>query len=379
MADFRGGRVLRRDPDTGRKQASVRLTLPKPIILADPDSPPDSDFLPSNIATGAGGVWVSTARGYVARIDPDTNRVTAYVRTKFDSTSDVAAGDGAVWVGEGNHLGRIDARTQDVSHIKLVGPNGVRIGIGPVALCQNAVRVLGGVTRPTTDETGHRTYTFTKHQEAVAEIDPLTSTVLTVRRVSKSPRSLCKPPVEAATRQVTRARCEEGEPPGYYVPHDANLGPVVRVICARLPVSRKRVDFSGTRGRISAETDSCLHAAYAAGERQTATCANVPPLSEYAVRGIGDARREWGDYGYVIWGSVGGSVSAVQLRYAGGYTSATVFRVGEELARRFGEQRFGVWVAELPLAAACGTVVIKPYYGAPVRRLRPRPAKCKRA
>lgn len=376
VADFRGSRVTRRDPDTGREQASVTLKLPKPIILADPDLPPDSDFLPLDIATGAGGVWVSTARGYVARIDPDTNRVTAYVRTRFDSTSEVDTGDGAVWVGEGNQLGRIDAGTLKVSHIKLIGPNGLHIGIGRVQYCPNAMRVLGGITRPVT-ETGHRTYQFTRNQEAIAEIDPITSTVLSMRRISERPQSLCEPPVEALDRQVRRASCKRQ--PNYYVPHRKNLTQPVRVVCARLPFSGERVDFIGTRTRIGGEIESCLHAAYSDGERQTATCRNVPPLHKYAVRRIGDARREWGDYKYVIWGTAGRPVSAVTLRFAGGFASATVFRVDGDLARQFGERRLDIWVAELPLAAACGPVVIDPYFGKPTRRLRPRPAKCRRA
>lgn len=376
-AEFRSGRVVRRDLDTGRAQASVTLKLPKPIILADPDLPPDSDFLPLDIATGAGGVWVSTARGYVARIDPETSRVTAYVRTRFDSTSEVDTGDGAVWVGEGNRLGRIDPRTLKVSHIPLVGPDGTHIGIGPVRYCANAVRVLGGVTRPVVDETGHRSYQFTKHQEAIAEIDPITSTIMSVRRIREPPRSLCEPPVKPLDQQVSRASCEGR--PDYYIPHQADLGQPVRVVCALLPFSGERVDLIGSRSQIGGEIESCLHVAYSDGERQTATCANVPPLYKYAVRGIGDARREWGDYEYVIWGTAGGPVSSVQLRYAGHFASATVFPVPEEMTRRFGERRLRIWVVELPLEAACGTVVIRPLIGRPSRRLPARPAKCRRA
>ena len=178
--------------------------------------------------------------------------------------------------------------------------------------------------------------------------------------------------------QVARARCETGAPPGYYVPHREDLGPVARVICARLPVSGESLEFSLTRARISGEIHPCLHAAYDEGEHISTTCARES-LSHYAVRGVGEARRSWGDYAYVLWGTAGRPVSAVQLRYAGGFASATVFRVDQDLADSFGVRRLDIWVAELPLAAACGPVVLNPYYGEPSQTLLPRPAKCERA
>lgn len=192
VAEFRRDRVVRLDPSTRREQASVALALPEPLVTGD------SKFLPSSIATGAGGIWVSTARGYVARVDPVTNRVTAMVKTAFDATGDVAVGEGGVWVGESGHLARIDPDTLALSRIELVGPNGLRIGIGPVAVCPNVVRVAGGLLRTSREETGHRSYTFKKRGAAIAEIHPVTRTVLSIHRTSRQPiktaRSLCDRP-----------------------------------------------------------------------------------------------------------------------------------------------------------------------------------------
>jgi hypothetical protein len=58
------GTVSRIDLDRGRVVATVGLVLPRPIV------PGNRAFLPNDVAAGERGVWVSTARGWVARIDP---------------------------------------------------------------------------------------------------------------------------------------------------------------------------------------------------------------------------------------------------------------------------------------------------------------------
>ncbi len=76
---------------------------------------------PNALAVGAGAVWViggDRQGGFVARIDPQTNRVTARIRAPVGSerACGVAVGAGSVWVsayyGRGpGHLLRIDAHT----------------------------------------------------------------------------------------------------------------------------------------------------------------------------------------------------------------------------------------------------------------------------
>ena len=70
---------------------------------------------PSNVAVGAGAVWVlNTEDERISRIDPRTKEVTARYRTR-GVPSDIAAGEGAVWVGNGRgyprSLSRMDPDT----------------------------------------------------------------------------------------------------------------------------------------------------------------------------------------------------------------------------------------------------------------------------
>jgi hypothetical protein len=120
IAHFRTGAVTRVDPANGRTTASLQLTLPRPIVVvgngesgrrghdAAPCSPVAcSDprvyrlyaFLPSSIRTGGGEVWVSTARGWIAEIDPRTSKLVAMVPSPSEDNATVAESHGT-WVAE---------------------------------------------------------------------------------------------------------------------------------------------------------------------------------------------------------------------------------------------------------------------------------------
>ena len=88
------GSVSRVDPRTGHTSRTVLLTLPTPIV------PGERRFLPVNISAGAGSVWVSTARGWLAQIDPGSPRVVRMVRAPGDATGQVVVGFSATWVAE---------------------------------------------------------------------------------------------------------------------------------------------------------------------------------------------------------------------------------------------------------------------------------------
>jgi virginiamycin B lyase len=85
--------VTRVDPATNRVVATIPLRLPSPV-----GSEADRfDFLPFDLTTGAGAVWVITDRGAVARIDPATNRVAAYIPIPGENCGGIAVAGDRVW------------------------------------------------------------------------------------------------------------------------------------------------------------------------------------------------------------------------------------------------------------------------------------------
>ena len=80
---------------------------------------------PSNIAVGEGGVWVMSAEDRtISRIDPRTMAVTGKI-TAHGQPSDIAAGLGSLWVGNGGgdsdsitvSIAQVDPRTGAVRHV----------------------------------------------------------------------------------------------------------------------------------------------------------------------------------------------------------------------------------------------------------------------
>jgi hypothetical protein len=71
VVEFARDSVVGFDARTGRPFATIHLRLRRPIG----SGPERFRFLPFDIAAGAGSIWVSTARGWVARIDPKRARV----------------------------------------------------------------------------------------------------------------------------------------------------------------------------------------------------------------------------------------------------------------------------------------------------------------
>jgi streptogramin lyase len=144
-------------------------------LISDSDSPPRVGKVvgrpiavegrPTAIATGAGGVWVTTRLGKVTRIDPSTGRAKSVARVG-PLPAGVAVGDGLVWVtGLHDHsLRRIDPRTT-----RVVG-DPIDIGRLPrdVAVGEGAV------------------WTANKHDNTVSRVDFGTGEVRTIR-VGKAP------------------------------------------------------------------------------------------------------------------------------------------------------------------------------------------------
>lgn len=90
------GDVSRVDVDTREVVATIELELP-----FDMGNGPDRRlFVPSDMAFGHGSLWVSTARGAIARIDTATNRVVEMIALEGRILSGIAVGSKGVWVAE---------------------------------------------------------------------------------------------------------------------------------------------------------------------------------------------------------------------------------------------------------------------------------------
>lgn len=157
VTDFWRNTVRRFDPATLRVSAKLGLALPFELV------PGDDAFLPYDTAATGNAVWVSTARGVLARVDPRARHIAATVRLPFDATGEVAPEEGAVWVAEQlAGVYRVDpAKNRVVAKIR-VGPRGRRLAISDVVLGPGEVFAVGARTRNGALATGN----------AVARIDP---------------------------------------------------------------------------------------------------------------------------------------------------------------------------------------------------------------
>jgi hypothetical protein len=117
VAHFLDGDVSRVDPRTGRTTATVQLRLPSPIIThAGAVERRDWTFLPSAVAYSQGCVWISTARGWVAKVDGRTGKLVSMVASPSEATSTTTDRRGT-WVAE------------DLDGVGLLRPNGRRLTI----------------------------------------------------------------------------------------------------------------------------------------------------------------------------------------------------------------------------------------------------------
>ena len=140
--DFWKGTVRRLDPDTLRATATLRLVLPFEVVAGD------DAFLPFDVAVGKNAVWVSTARGALARTDLGVSRIQAMVRLPGEATGELAVGRSSVWVAE-SLLGvyRIDAATNRVLARIKIGPPRHRFTVDRPVVGDGSVLAVGSQTR----------------------------------------------------------------------------------------------------------------------------------------------------------------------------------------------------------------------------------------
>ena len=108
VAQFGTGGLTHLDPATGEPTGSVVPELP-----FDVGSGADArQFVPYDLGFGFGSVWMSTARGAVARISIATGQLETVVPLTPPAPGELAVGPSAVWVAEGVlGLTRIDPIT----------------------------------------------------------------------------------------------------------------------------------------------------------------------------------------------------------------------------------------------------------------------------
>jgi hypothetical protein len=86
--------VTRINPRTGRRIATIRLELRKPV-----DTSGDRRFIPGGIGFGAGHVWVSSWRGWTAAISAHTPRPSRMIWSSSQVTSTTTAA-GLTWIAD---------------------------------------------------------------------------------------------------------------------------------------------------------------------------------------------------------------------------------------------------------------------------------------
>jgi hypothetical protein len=147
---FADATLMRLDPATGDVEATIPLTLPGEV----PGS--DWEFLPIDVDANEEGVWVSTARGAVAHVDPATDSVVEVVPLPPATVGGVAIGQESVWVG--NSLGgviRVDPQTHRVdAGVPIDDEVGRRLSVYSPFARDGSVWVVGGWGRRTEELDG---------------------------------------------------------------------------------------------------------------------------------------------------------------------------------------------------------------------------------
>lgn len=164
--------VMRIDPETLDVMQQVRLTLPFEV------APGDRAFLPSFIAVGEGYVWVDTARGALAQIDPQTMEIVSVRPIGTGGVGEIAIGHNAIWVADGvAGVMRIDPISGNVVATIPLVHDGRMIAAESLAASENAVWVGGNQVE------GVKGEFQTTDRGAVAMIDPTTTKVGSILEV----------------------------------------------------------------------------------------------------------------------------------------------------------------------------------------------------
>ncbi|MET0762716.1 MAG: protein kinase [Thermoleophilaceae bacterium] len=134
-----------------------------------------TDTAPSNVAVGEGAVWVlSLEDRTVERIDPETKQVVRRFRTR-ETPLDIAAGLGALWVGTGERLSRLDPKTGAVTRTVKLPDRGYQGDLGFLNWGFPQIAVgAGAIWAINPDRTVSRIDPKTGRREATIDVDAAT-------------------------------------------------------------------------------------------------------------------------------------------------------------------------------------------------------------
>jgi streptogramin lyase len=181
LASFADATLIRLDPET----ASIEATIP--LVLPGEEPGSDWKFLPTHVAANQDGVWVSTARGAVAHIDPATNSVVDVVPLPPESLGGVVIGRDAVWLDNGGGgVIRVDPKTHQVEEMgSIYDEAGSRLSVGIGLARAGTLWALGTWGRPV-EELGEKFYEATD-REAIVSIEESTGDVSRIIDLPKQP------------------------------------------------------------------------------------------------------------------------------------------------------------------------------------------------
>jgi streptogramin lyase len=181
LASFADATLIRLDPETVGVEATIPLVLP--------GEQPGSDwkFLPTHVDASEGGVWVSTARGAVAHIDPATSGVVDVVPLPPAVVGGVVIGRDAVWLDDsGGGVIRVDPETHEVEEMATVYDEaGRRLSVGIGLARDGTLWAVGAWARPV-EEFGEKSYEATERQSLVT-IEESTGEVSKIIDLPKQP------------------------------------------------------------------------------------------------------------------------------------------------------------------------------------------------
>ncbi len=142
---FPDGVVTKIDPTSLDAVASTQLSLPRPIA---PDAADAMAFLPSGIAVGEGAVWVSTARGYLAEIDPEAVERRRIIALPY-SPAGIAIAGGQLWLSAGPlGVGGVDPESAILSPPQPIqGSRGDRLSADYLTATEGSLWVRGAWIR----------------------------------------------------------------------------------------------------------------------------------------------------------------------------------------------------------------------------------------
>jgi streptogramin lyase len=176
-----GSAVSRFDPATGELVASIPLSLPAPAG----EGPGAFEFLPFAAVAGAGSVWVATARGYVAEVDPQTNEVVRRIETAAPANDLAVAGE-SVWVtAQLDGVVRIAASGVVSAPAPIEDSSGLRLSVSELFEADGSLWA-GGAWSQAIGKDPEAGYVVTG-EKGVVELDPQTGEI---RHVATVPMQL---------------------------------------------------------------------------------------------------------------------------------------------------------------------------------------------